>query len=145
MGQPVAHFEIEGRDGRSLRAFYSNLFNWTIEVDHSNPAEYGLIRKDPETAGIGGAVATVPNEPSSTWSGPRRDEGYPGHVTVFVEVPDVESALAQAEALGGTRMQGPDPLGPSIEIGKLTDPEGHLIGVITEPQQTTGWTGNRES
>lgn len=96
------------------------------------------MRKDPEVAGIGGAVATVPNEPSSTWRGPRRDEGYTGHVTVFVEAPDVEAALAQAEALGGARMQGPDPLGPGIEIGKLTDPEGHLIGVITRLQQTTG-------
>lgn len=136
MGQPVVHIEIEGRDGENLRAFYTNLFDWEIEVDQNNPAEYGLVQKDPGAAGHGGAIATVPKEPSTTWNGPRRDEGYPGHVTIFVEVTDVESALAQAEALGGTRMQGPDPLGPGIEIGKLTDPEGHLIGVVTAPNQT---------
>ena len=28
-------------------------------------------------------------------------EGYDGHVTLYVEVPDVEAALAQAESLGG--------------------------------------------
>lgn len=144
MGQPVVHFEIEGRDGKSLRAFYSNLFDWTIEVDDTNPAEYSLVPKDPEATGIGGAIATVPDEPSTTWRGPRRAEGYTGHVTIFVEVPDVEAALAHAETLGGSRMQGPDPLWPGIEIGKLTDPEGHLIGVITAPQQTADRTGHRE-
>lgn len=131
MGWPVVHFEIEGREGATLRAFYSTLFDWTIEVDESNPAEYGLVQKDPEAPGIGGAVAVVPQNPSATWRGPRRDEGYAGHVTVFVEVPDVEAALAHAERLGGARMQGPDPLWPGVEIGKLSDPEGHLIGVIT--------------
>lgn len=136
MGRPVVHFEIEGRDGENLRAFYTNLFDWDIEVDENNPAEYGLVQTDPKAVGIVGAVATVPHDPSATWNGRRRDQGYPGHVTIFVEVTDVESALAQAEALGGTRMQGPDPLGPGIEIGKLTDPEGHLIGVVTAPKET---------
>lgn len=51
---------------------------------------------------------------------------------MFVEVPDVEAALARAEALGGTRMQGPDQLMPGVEFGRFTDPEGHLMGVVTE-------------
>ncbi|MDN5918047.1 MAG: hypothetical protein L0I76_23620 [Pseudonocardia sp.] len=128
MAQPVLHFE--GRDGAKLRSFYSQLFDWTIHIDADNPAEYGLIQQNPDGVGIGGPVSTVPAQPSSTWKGPRRDQGYAGHVTVFVEVPDVEAALAQAEALGGARMQGPDPLMPGAEFGKFTDPEGHLIGVV---------------
>ncbi|MEV0169407.1 hypothetical protein AB0H96_55895 [Nonomuraea fuscirosea] len=81
--------------------------------------------------GIAGAISRVPDQPSPSWRGPKRDEGYPGHVTVFVEVDDVDIALQQAESLGETRMQGPDPLQPGIEIGKFTDPEGHLIGLVT--------------
>ena len=51
-------------------------------------------------------------------------------MTVYVEVPDVEAALADAERLGGTRMMGPDQPMEGLEIGLFTDPEGHVIGVI---------------
>ena len=34
-------------------------------------------------------------------------EGYGGHVTFYIEVPDVEAALAKAEELGGSRIMGP--------------------------------------
>lgn len=132
MGQPVVHFEIEGRDGAKLRSFYSDLFDWTFDVDVDSPADYGIVRSNPEQVGITGAVSKVPDDPSPTWRGPRRDEGYQGHVTIFVGVPDVETSLALAEQLGGTRMQGPDPLMPGVEFGKFTDPEGHLIGVVTK-------------
>ncbi|MUN35450.1 hypothetical protein [Actinomadura litoris] len=47
--------------------------------------------------GIGGAVFEVPETPSSSWRGPTRAEGCRGHVTIFVEVDDVETASAQAE------------------------------------------------
>jgi hypothetical protein len=51
-------------------------------------------------------------------------------VTVYVEVPDVEAALASAERLGGTRVIGPLALDEHLEIGLFNDPEEHLIGVI---------------
>ncbi len=56
---------------------------------------------------------------------------YAGHVTFYVEVPDVEASLVTAESLGGNRVFGPDKVpGTDIEIGQFTDPEGHLIGVM---------------
>lgn len=138
MGQAIVHFEIEGRDGPELQRFYSELFDWSIEIVPNSPADYGVVDREqnltPSGIGIGGAVSTVPEQPSTTWRGPSRDEGYPGHVTVYVEVADVETALQHAESLGGSRMQGPDPLWPGVEIGKFADPEGHLIGVITATQ-----------
>ena len=51
-------------------------------------------------------------------------------MTFYVEVPDVEAALAKAESLGGTRMMGPDDVMPGLTIGLFTDPEGHVIGVM---------------
>lgn len=135
MGRPVVHYEIEGRDAAALRDFYRDLFGWEAEVDPDNPAEYGLIdrdaNRDRDGTGIGGAISRVPDEPSASWQGPTRADGYPGHVTIVVAVADVDAALRHAEALGGRRMQGPDPLFPGVEIGKFADPEGHLIGVIT--------------
>jgi uncharacterized protein len=120
MGQPVVHFEIVGKDGERLKSYYSELFGW--EVDADNPMRYGVVQREgntnPDGVGVGGGIATAP-------------EGYPGHVTFYVEVPDVEAALAKAEELGGSRMMGPDQVMDGLVIGLFTDPEGHTVGVLT--------------
>jgi uncharacterized protein len=119
MGQPVVHFEIIGKDPDRLKGYYAELFGW--EIDSSNPMGYGLVPREGNTnadgVGIGGGVAGGP-------------EGYEGHVTFYVEVPDVEAALAKAESLGGTRVMGPETVMDQLEIGLFTDPEGHVIGVV---------------
>jgi predicted enzyme related to lactoylglutathione lyase len=120
MGQPVVHFEIIGRDAKKLQSYYSDLFGW--QIDANNPMNYGLVQREGNTnaegIGIGGGVG-----------GPGPDD-YPGHVTFYVEVPDVEAALAKAESLGGTRMMGPEQVMEGVEIGLFNDPEGHVVGVV---------------
>jgi predicted enzyme related to lactoylglutathione lyase len=119
MGEPVVHFEIIGKDGETLQRYYADLFGW--EIDASNPMSYGIVQREGNTnaegVGIGGGVAAGP-------------EGYGGHVTFYVEVPDVEAALAKAESLGGTRTMGPETIMDGVELGHFTDPEGHLVGVV---------------
>ena len=125
MGQPVVHFEIVGQDGDALRDYYSQLFGW--EIDANNPMKYGIVAREGnlnrEGVGIGGGVGQGP-------------DGYPGHVTVYVEVADVEAALAQAESLGGSRMMGPDEVMPGLVIGLFNDPEGHTIGVLASTPES---------
>ena len=117
MGQPVVHFEVVGRNGPALRAFYSSLFDWEIDAD--NPAGYGLIPRaeNGRGVGIGGGIGVGTDD-------------YEGHVTVYVEVADVEAALTKAESLGGTRLGGPQMVLDGVEIGSFYDPEGHLIGLV---------------
>ena len=119
MGQPVVHFEVVGRDAEALQRYYAELFGWQINAD--NPMRYGLVDREGNTTadgvGIGGGIGPGP-------------EGYAGHVTFYVEVPDVEASLAQAESLGGTRMMGPDQVMEGLVIGLFNDPEGHVIGLI---------------
>jgi uncharacterized protein len=119
MGQPVVHFEIVGRDADALRRYYGELFGWRFDAD--NPMNYGLVQRDQNVAddgtGIGGGIGAGP-------------EGYEGHVTFYVGVPDVEAALARAESLGGSRMMGPETVMEGVEIGQFQDPEGHLVGVV---------------
>jgi predicted enzyme related to lactoylglutathione lyase len=119
MGQPVVHFEIVGKDPDKLQGYYSDLFGW--QIDANNPMKYGVVQREGNTnadgVGIGGGVGAGP-------------EGYDGHVTFYVEVPDVEAALAKAESLGGTRMMGPDKPMEGVEIGLFTDPEGHTVGLV---------------
>jgi uncharacterized protein len=121
MGQAVVHFEVIGKDGEKLRGYYSELFGW--QIDANNPMNYGIVQRDGNTnsdgVGIGGGVAGGP-------------EGYEGHVTFYVEVPDVEAALAKAESLGGERVMGPETLSDAggLVLGQFKDPEGHVIGLI---------------
>ena len=122
MGAPVVHFEVVGKDGDALKSFYSALFDWNIQSDES--MGYGMVSREGNTnadgAGIGGGVmGAMPGM-----------EDYEGHVTFYVEVPDVEAALAKAESLGGTRRMGPDEVPGGPTLGQFVDPEGHLIGVV---------------
>jgi uncharacterized protein len=116
MGQQVVHVEVVGKDAEKLRSYYGELFGWEFDQP-MGPTDYATI-KNPN--GIGGGVGAGP-------------EGYPGHVTFYVQVPDAEAALAKAESLGGKRMMGPDEVpGVGIVIGLFSDPEGHVIGIMSE-------------
>jgi uncharacterized protein len=124
MGQPVVHFEIVAKDAAKVQSYYADLFGWEIDAD--NPVGYGVVPREgntnPEGIGIGGGITRGP-------------EGYEGHVTFYVEVPDVEAALAKAESLGGSRMMGPEQPMEGVEIGLFNDPEGHVVGVVkSQPQ-----------
>lgn len=126
MGQPVVHFEIIGQDAEQLRSYYSELFGWEFDAD--NPMNYGVVQRNAnvtaEGVGIGGGIGPSP-------------EGYEGHITFYVEVPDVEAALAKAEGLGGTRMMGPEVVMGRMVLGMFKDPEDHVIGVIQSSQSAS--------
>jgi uncharacterized protein len=119
MGQPVVHFEVMGKDTNALWSFYAGLFDW--KINHDNPMGYGIVDRQEnlsaDGAGIGGGIGAMPDD-------------QPGYVTFYVEVPDVEAALAKAETLGGTRVMGPDQVMPGLVIGLFNDPEGHQVGVV---------------
>lgn len=124
MGQPVVHFEIIGADPQGLRSFYGDLFQW--EFDTSGPVaevvseagNYGFVDRytTDDGTGIRGGVGGGP--------------GYSGHAIFYVGVPNVETALSEAERLGGTRLLGPEKSpGSDLVIGHFRDPEGNVIGV----------------
>jgi predicted enzyme related to lactoylglutathione lyase len=123
MGQPVVHFEVIGKDAAALQSFYAALFGW--EIDSSNPLGYGIVSREgnmtPDGMGIGGGIAQGP-------------DGYSGHVTFYVAVPDVEAVLVQAESLGGTRVMGPEEIMDGLVVGMFNDPEGHTIGLVRPSQ-----------
>ena len=133
--QPVVHFEIMGKDGEALSSFYSDLFGWRIDAD--NPMKYGIVPREdnlnPEGIGIGGGVGQAP-------------AGYQGHVTVYVEVPDVEAALARAKSLGGSPDDGSGNGDGGPRDRPLHRPRGSPDrrgegGLLTGPRQTGGYVG----
>ena len=123
-GSPVVHFEVIGRDFTTLADFYGQLFGWKVNSD--NPMGYGIIAREDnlnaDGIGIGGGIMALPPEMATDSN---------GHVTWYVEVPDVEAAMARAAELGGQRFMGPETVpGGGPTLGQIGDPEGHLIGVV---------------
>jgi uncharacterized protein len=103
-GPAVDWFEVLGADAGRSQAFYRELFGWEV-----SEGAYGQV-----TAGIGGGIGAGGE---SRWA------------TVYASVGDVEAVLARAEALGGTREYGPNPVDDRTESGAFRDPAGNLFGV----------------
>jgi uncharacterized protein len=114
MGNPVMWFEVAGEDREALKGFYAQLFDWKLSDVDTIP--YTTI--DTGGEGIPGGVGAA-------------SDGHPGHVTFYVQVDDVEAALARAEGLGGKRAMGPTDLPNGGRIALFTDPEGHEVGLMT--------------
>jgi uncharacterized protein len=115
MGNPVVHFEITHKDADQLRTFYERVFDW--KIDGSNPMNYAVIDTG---EGIGGGIGQAP------------DESYPGHVTFYVQVADVEASLQQIEQLGGKRVMGPEEMEGGPTVALFNDPSGNMIGLVKE-------------
>jgi predicted enzyme related to lactoylglutathione lyase len=111
MGNQVAHVEIRSSDPDASRAFYGRLFDWSFP-EAPEPG-YTYIE-----SGIQGAVP----------GGIGRAPGGPGQVTFFVDVADVQAALAAAEHLGG-RIVLPATSVPGVTFGLFADPQGLVLGV----------------
>jgi predicted enzyme related to lactoylglutathione lyase len=114
MGNPVVHFEIIGENLKVLEAFYKGVFDWQL-----NPVmeEYSMVNTG---SGIAGGIGGMGDG--------RR------HVTFYVEVDDVNAALALIESKGGQKAFGPHPVPTGAIIAGFTDPEGHLVGLVQQPK-----------
>jgi len=118
MGNPVVHFEIIGKDAERQRKFYREAFDWHIAapVGGAGVPDYTMVQPN-ENGGIAGGIGTAP-------------EGYEGHVTFYVGVPDVAAALRKIESLGGKTTMGPDQVPDGPIIGLFKDPQGLVVGVV---------------
>ncbi|MGY2733600.1 VOC family protein [Sphingomonas sp. UYP23] len=120
---PVVHFEIIGKNPEYLRKYYAELFGWSINdapvadaISDQNSYGFVDLAQTPEGVGIPGGIGG--------------GGGHTPHTIFYVSVPDVETALQDAERLGGRRVLGPvtNPNG-NVVAGHFTDIEGNLVGV----------------
>lgn len=107
----VVHWEITGRDGASLQAFYAGAFGW--KVDAHNPMNYGLVEANGR--GIGGGISGAPQ---------------PHGVMIYIEVDDLDATLAAIERLGGKTVTPPTEIPGMVTFAQFSDPEGNLIGLV---------------
>jgi predicted enzyme related to lactoylglutathione lyase len=113
MGQPVVHFEVQGKDREALAQFYAQLFSWKInDISEMN---YTMVETGGD-GGINGGIGTTP-------------EGAPGGVTFYVDSDDVAGSLKRAEELGGRAVAGPMDMPDGHKWALFADPEGHVVGL----------------
>lgn len=111
MGRPVVHFEIGCRDKDKTRAFFSELFDWSI----SDMGPAAMIDTQGGPIGINGHISSLGHEPHN-------------YTVVYVDVDDVAAYLARAESLGGKTLVPPVTI-PSGTFAWFADPEGNMIGL----------------
>jgi uncharacterized protein len=107
-GAAVDWFEVLGSDAGRSQAFYAELFGWTVPE-----GAYGQVAPGAGHGVQGGIGAGG----TARWA------------TVYAAVGDVEAALARAEALGATRLYGPNQVDDHTETGAFRDPAGNVFGV----------------
>lgn len=111
--RPVVHWHIRARNPESLRAFYSQLFNWEI-------SDGPIMRIE---AGVGGPEL-----------GPAGhiQQSDRGGVALYIQVRDLEGSLARAGDLGGRVLVHPfdAPEGPTLAV--IADPEGNELVLVQQ-------------
>ena len=113
MGAPVVRFEIMGGNGNQLEKFYRELFGW--KIDSNNPMKYGMV----DTRTQGGINRGV---------GSSQDGG--NRVSVYVQVEDLDAALAKAEKLGGKTILPPSKVPGGPKLAMFADPAGNITGIL---------------
>ena len=111
--RPVVHWEIEARDPEAQRAFYGELFGWSIGDGPIMTIPPGLGGPEP---GPGGHI--------------RRSER--SAVTLYVQVRHLSESLERVTDLGGAVLTQPFdvPNGPTLAV--VEDPEGNSLVLVQQ-------------
>jgi predicted enzyme related to lactoylglutathione lyase len=112
MADPVVQWQALVRDPERAAAFYGAVFGWS--VDDRNALGYRAV--PPAPGGIAGGLWPL-------------SDGQP-MVQLFVAVPDVDAALAAAEANGAHVVIPKQVLPDGDEMAVIADPEGIAWGLM---------------
>ena len=116
MESTVCHFEIPADDPDKARAFYAELFGWSI-APAPGKDDYLFIRtSQAHPAAVGGGIL-------------KRVDPQHG-VTVYFTVESVEATAAKIEALGGKVLQAKTAVPQMGWTAFARDPQGNPIGLF---------------
>lgn len=119
MPRPV-HFEIHATNPDETKTFYENVFGW--QIDRWGDAPYWII-----TTGTGPGIdgGLVPRQ------GPRPADNAPvGTYVITIDVPDLDIAVKDITASGGTIAVAKQPVPTVGWLAYVKDPDGNLFGIM---------------
>ncbi|MBI3022491.1 MAG: VOC family protein [Thaumarchaeota archaeon] len=115
----VVHFEIPANDVERLSKFYKDVFGWKFKKVPMPDFDYWLISTGPQGKSVGGGIY----KKMGAQDGPRN----------FIQVGEIDSAIATFKKAGGKEMMGKQEVGMGFTF-MGADPEGNVIGLF-EPQR----------
>jgi predicted enzyme related to lactoylglutathione lyase len=108
--------ELATPDMDASASFYGELFRWTFEPMEGGDMPYSVI-KNQDGHGNGGMRPVMPPD-------------APPHWLVYFGSQDVPGHLAKADALGGSTLVEPMPIGPG-QIAVAQDPQGAVFALYS--------------
>jgi predicted enzyme related to lactoylglutathione lyase len=131
--------ELATTDARSAVAFYTKLFDWTVNESPMSEGSYYMFQRNGRDAS---AMMSITAE--------MRAHGVPPNWGAYVSVENVDKAVKQVEAAGGRVLKAPfdvmehgrmavvmDPLGATFSMWQGRSHSG--VGIVGEPG-SLGWT-----
>jgi len=115
MSNAATHWQMLTAEPEKAVEFYGSLFGW--QVSDANGMGYRSVASS-RGKGIDGGI----------WPAP---PGAPESVQLYVEVSDIEAALARIEALGGSVLMPKQVLPDGDAMALATDPMGRSFGLMT--------------
>lgn len=158
MPNPVVSFEIRGPDAVRLREFYTSVFGWqtfafpsgyaaveTSAHDHDEATSTMTFTGEDAYMNDGVSIGSAYGQPAWKFAGERNwrtfeagaagggiAEGEPG-LMFYIQVPDLEAALARVTAAGGTVLLPATEVAPNVTIANFGDPAGNRVGLTLAP------------
>ena len=117
MTNAVMHWQLLSADPNRAASFYSEMFGW--EVSAANGLGYREVKTG---GGIDGGI----------WPAP---PGTAEVVQIYVDVADIDAALARAVELGGSVIMPKQVLPDGDAMALVLDPLGRSFGLMTRGGQ----------
>jgi len=117
----VVHFEVPYDDADRARAFYSDVFGWSIQP--MPEFDYNFVQTGPTDD------AGMPKEVGFIGGGMFQREEDIGRPIITIEVDDMTEALTTISERGGTTMGEPEQVGDMGIAAYFKDCEGNLMGL----------------
>ena len=115
MGNPFVHIELQTDDIAQAKAFYTKLFDWTLEeMPIPGMPPYTMIKVGD---GTGGGMFENP------------DPAMPKHWLAYVDVDDIQAATDKARKLGATVLQDVTEVSNYGWFSIIKDPTGAVLGM----------------
>jgi len=114
----VAWNELHATDQAAAFAFHAGQFDWekSDALDMGPMGTYQMFKAGGTDRAIGGMM-TSPNMPHPVW-------------LYYLNVPDIDAALAAATAHGATGLFGPSEIPGGQYIVQATDPQGAVFAMV---------------
>jgi predicted enzyme related to lactoylglutathione lyase len=121
MAGRVVHFEVPYDDVDRATSFYRDVFGWQVQAVPE--LSYHMVATGP------GDDQGMPSEPGFINGGMFERQPNVAAPVITLDVDDIDAALAQIEARGGSTVEKKIPVGDMGFAAYFNDSEGNLLGL----------------